>query len=203
MANNVDDLDDFDPTVHHEESDINVRGALIFTALSVLSAVVLHFGVWYMYSAFAKAERKKDVVPLSEVKGATQDRVPPGPRLQPFPEEIDKGGETVPSGVGSELSPVPRKDPKLSTPVYDMQQLRRQYDEKLTTYGWVDRRSGIVRIPIAEAKKKLLEKGLPVRQATAANAPAATASTQPAAAAAPANEGEGAAARPLRGDGQQ
>jgi len=40
---------------------------------------------------------------------------------------------------------------------------RRQEDEILSTYGWVDRNSGVVRIPIDRAKALLLEKGLPVR----------------------------------------
>ena len=40
---------------------------------------------------------------------------------------------------------------------------RHQEDEILSTYGWVDKNSGVVRIPIARAKALLLEKGLPVR----------------------------------------
>lgn len=34
---------------------------------------------------------------------------------------------------------------------------------ELTSYGWVDRNAGTVRIPIAEAMKLLLKKGLPIR----------------------------------------
>ena len=33
----------------------------------------------------------------------------------------------------------------------------------LTTYGWVDKNAGTVRIPIDRAKELLLERGLPVR----------------------------------------
>jgi hypothetical protein len=40
---------------------------------------------------------------------------------------------------------------------------RHQEDEILSTYGWVDKNSGVVRIPIDRAKALLLEKGLPVR----------------------------------------
>jgi hypothetical protein len=40
---------------------------------------------------------------------------------------------------------------------------RHQEDESLSTYGWVDKNAGLVRIPIARAKALLLEKGLPVR----------------------------------------
>jgi hypothetical protein len=36
-------------------------------------------------------------------------------------------------------------------------------DQVLTTYGWMDKNEGVVRIPIARAKALLLERGLPVR----------------------------------------
>jgi hypothetical protein len=36
-------------------------------------------------------------------------------------------------------------------------------DEKLQTYGWVDEKARTARMPISEAKKLLLERGLPVR----------------------------------------
>jgi hypothetical protein len=39
-----------------------------------------------------------------------------------------------------------------------------QEDAVLTTYGWVDRQSGVVRVPIDVAMQRILEQGLPVRQ---------------------------------------
>ncbi|HUL75037.1 MAG TPA: hypothetical protein VLT86_18130 [Vicinamibacterales bacterium] len=50
-----------------------------------------------------------------------------------------------------------------------------QEDQTLTTYGWVDKNNGVVRLPIARAKELLLERGLPVRGAAPApdKAPAA------------------------------
>ncbi len=35
--------------------------------------------------------------------------------------------------------------------------------ETLDTYGWVDQPGGVARVPIADAKKRLLHNGLPVR----------------------------------------
>ncbi|MGH9352225.1 MAG: hypothetical protein ACRD2G_08710 [Terriglobia bacterium] len=40
-----------------------------------------------------------------------------------------------------------------------------QQEKTLNTYGWVDRKTGIVRIPIDQAMNVLLQKGLPVRPA--------------------------------------
>jgi len=46
---------------------------------------------------------------------------------------------------------------------------RARETHRLTTYGWADEAAGVVYIPIDEAKAKLLEEGLPVREAVAAD----------------------------------
>jgi hypothetical protein len=45
----------------------------------------------------------------------------------------------------------------------NLQKFRAKEHETLTTYGWVDQNEGTVRIPIAVAKDKLMQQGLPVR----------------------------------------
>jgi len=45
----------------------------------------------------------------------------------------------------------------------NLQKYRESEELRLTTYGWVDRNAGRVRIPIERAKTLLLERGLPVR----------------------------------------
>lgn len=45
----------------------------------------------------------------------------------------------------------------------NLSQFRHTEEEILSTYGWVDKNGGVVRIPIARAKALLLERGLPVR----------------------------------------
>jgi hypothetical protein len=55
-------------------------------------------------------------------------------------------------------------EPRLqTTPWTDLQKLRAQEHEYLNSYGWVDERMGVARIPIAKAKEMLLQKGIPVR----------------------------------------
>ena len=57
-------------------------------------------------------------------------------------------------------------EPRLQTnPREDLRELRVAEDEMLTTYGWVDRNAGVVRIPIDEAMKLTIQRGLPARQA--------------------------------------
>ncbi len=53
----------------------------------------------------------------------------------------------------------------------DLVALQAQEATELNTYGWIDRQSGIVRLPIARAIDLILQQGLPVR---ATNAPPRT-----------------------------
>ena len=58
-------------------------------------------------------------------------------------------------------------EPRLQTnPRQDLADLRAREDETLNSYGWVDKNAGFVRIPIDEAIKLTLERGLPTRQET-------------------------------------
>jgi hypothetical protein len=67
-------------------------------------------------------------------------------------------------------APLP-PEPRLQVaPRTDMSQMLRSEDERLTSYGWENREAGAVRIPIAEAMRLTLERGLPVRPAAAAEA---------------------------------
>jgi hypothetical protein len=45
----------------------------------------------------------------------------------------------------------------------NLKRFRDSEDTVLSTYGWIDRNEGTVRIPIDRAKDLLLERGLPVR----------------------------------------
>jgi hypothetical protein len=60
-----------------------------------------------------------------------------------------------------------------------LREFRAAEDQTLSTYGWIDKNAGIVRLPIDRAKALVLERGLPVRAAGApAPAPAAAAATK-------------------------
>ena len=55
-------------------------------------------------------------------------------------------------------------EPRLQTePREDLRNLRESEERALTTYGWVDKNAGIVRIPIDRAMKLTVERGLPSR----------------------------------------
>lgn len=52
-----------------------------------------------------------------------------------------------------------------ANPAVDMQRFREQEERKVTTYGWVDERRGIVRVPVERAMELVAQRGLPRWQA--------------------------------------
>jgi hypothetical protein len=55
-------------------------------------------------------------------------------------------------------------EPRLqTTPVPNRKLIAEQESKQLTTYGWVDSKSGVLRIPVDQAMKLLAERGLPAR----------------------------------------
>jgi hypothetical protein len=56
--------------------------------------------------------------------------------------------------------PIPPGPRLQSAPPRDMEELRAQDREALTTYGWVDPARGIARIPVDRAMSIVVEKGL-------------------------------------------
>jgi hypothetical protein len=117
--------------VHHEASDINLRGVLGFGLGLMIAAVFIYFFVWLLFLYFAGRETVRGV-PQFPLAIGQQDRLPPEPRLQTNPRQ-------------------------------DMRELRATEDATLDSYGWIDKSAGIVRIPIAEAMKLTVQKGLPAR----------------------------------------
>jgi hypothetical protein len=65
------------------------------------------------------------------------------------------------AGQADRLPPEPRLQ---ANPREDLRELRAKEDELLGSYGWVDKNAGVVRIPIEQAMKLTLERGLPARQ---------------------------------------
>ena len=120
------------PEVHHETSDVNIRGVLAFAAGLAFAVAFVSFLVYGLFGYFSARETRA-ASPQYPLAAAEDTRVPPEPRLQTNPRQ-------------------------------DLEQFRSNEDQILTTYGWVDKNGGVVRIPIDEAMKRILERGLPARQ---------------------------------------
>jgi hypothetical protein len=146
------DDDLFNPETHHEHSDVPVRPLFVFIVIFIVFGVVSHFALFLMYKAFAKSERSRMDPPFTQVARPASATVPQNqPLLQPFPHE--------------------NVVPYQNTPVTDLAAMRAAEDRVLHSYGWVDPQKGIVHIPIEEAMKQTLAKGLPATTATSTGGP--------------------------------
>lgn len=132
----------------HEVTDVSIGGLVKFIIVLVVSTIVIMVAMKY-YTAFLEGqEEQAELPPASRVNPPGVRRLPPLPRLQGAP--------------GSELLPLD-----------EMKKAREEEKILVSSYGWVDKGTGVVRIPIEEAKKIVLERGMPAR--TALPAPAAAA----------------------------
>jgi hypothetical protein len=130
------------PDVEHEHSDVNVR-ALIASAvgLVVVTAVIFVLMAW-MFSIMSDRAAASDpmVSPLAR----------PGTQMP----KTTTGNPYFGNAPGPQLLV---QEPAV------LKKQRGMEDEQLQTYGWVDEKAGTARMPISEAKKLLLQRGLPVR----------------------------------------
>ena len=134
MADERIDMETQHPDVHHEESDVSARGVLIGVAITVVFFVVMAVGLWGMYVGFRAVDRSMD----PEVPTKIQEPAPTAPGLSEF---------TI----------------HWSEPARYLEQLRKEDQEILGEYGWVDRSSGLVHVPIEVGMSLALERGYPVR----------------------------------------
>ena len=160
------DNDLFNPETHHESSDVPVGPLFWFIGIFIVFAIVSHVALFLLYKAFATGERNRMDPPQTQVARPADASVPKNqPLLQPFPR-----GEAA---------------PYRQTPVTDLQDMRQAEKQTLENYGWVDKQTGVVHIPIEEAKKMFAARAA-VQSQTApsgapASLPAATPASQPAA----------------------
>ena len=122
----------------YETRDVRIRPLVVFIAGLTVVAIVTYLVIFLLFRLFSAQATRQDTL------------------LQPA------AGVAQPAGPGQEhLPPEPRIQ---ANPAADLKTLRDQEDAILTTYGWVDRPGGVVRVPIDVAMQRVLEQGLPVRQ---------------------------------------
>ena len=81
-----------------------------------------------------------------------------------FVKQSEETTQEFPLAVGQErrLPAAPRLQ---QFPVNEMYEFRKHENEVLDKYGWVNKETGVVRMPIADAMKRAVEQGLPARAA--------------------------------------
>ena len=179
--------------VAHEHADIDISGivsAAIGLAAITAVAFVLMGGLFRLLDSRA---RKADPIVSPLAAAPTQ-----------MPRHI-AGPEPFGAAPGPQL---------LTNEPAVLRQQRSTEESQLSGYGWVNEKAGVARMPIAEAKKLLAERGLParadavtdpalgtVRPATAESSSGRTADGPPRGAGLPPIEGAPAEQAPQPGHG--
>jgi hypothetical protein len=73
----------------------------------------------------------------------------------------DRVDVPVPAMVAASLRRTPPEPRLEANPLEPRRRMRAREDAVLTTYGWVDRQTGVARIPIGRAMELLVKNGLP------------------------------------------
>lgn len=127
--------------VAHEHSDINIRAIIYFLVGLALVTAVAFAAMGALFAVLESQAAENDPIPSPVAAPATEMR-----KKEPSPY--------LGSGPG----------PKLITREPEVLAGERARERKLLETGdWVDRNAGVARIPLDEAKKLLLHKGLPTR----------------------------------------
>jgi hypothetical protein len=75
--------------------------------------------------------------------------------------DADTAAQMYPLAVGQfKAPPLPNLQKQ---PFKDIYELRLGENEKLTSYGWVDKEGGVTRLPIDRAMEVMLQRGFPAR----------------------------------------
>ncbi len=134
----------------HQPSELRIAPILWFLVGLTAATVVVFLLMGGLFNALNRSREEKEG--KESPFAAERQKLPPEPRLQLAPSSAEQ--------IEEKRAPNLKED----HPLQEMKRLRTEEDERLNSYGWVDEKAGVVRIPIGEAKKLLLQKGIPARK---------------------------------------
>jgi hypothetical protein len=130
--------------VEYEREDLSVRGILLSFAGMALGGVLVYLVVAGLYGYLDKY--------------ANRHQPPQNPMVQPTGTDTR---ETSAADTKAEIDanfPQPRLERNERV---EINEFRLGEEQKLNSYGWVDEKAGVVRIPIERAMQLIAEHGLP------------------------------------------
>lgn len=136
--------------VGHEASEMRIGPIVWFLIALGFGTVVICLLMAGLFDSFEK--NVKDAEGKASPLASERQKLPPEPRLQLAPSTTEQLETRQPPNL------------KLDHPLQEMKRLRDEENKKLSGYGWVDEKAGVVRIPIEEAKKRLLQNEIPTRK---------------------------------------
>jgi len=125
------------PELEFEHQDWNPKRVYSFLVALAIAGILVHFALWglYEYLDYYNRTHQPPANPLVESRAETREVSPQ--ESQKFPE------------------PRLEKNERL-----EINDFRLKEEQTLNTYGWVDQKAGVVRIPIERAMQLIAERGL-------------------------------------------
>jgi hypothetical protein len=135
-----------EPAIHadvaYEPRDVEASRVLIFGVALALTIVAAGGVVWWALHELSASQARSEP-PVSPLRVGAPRQLPPEPRLQGIPGHAVAAPE-------------------------ELREMQDSANAALNSYGWVDQKAEIARIPIEEAMKRLAAQGLPAVQQTPA-----------------------------------
>jgi hypothetical protein len=149
-----------------ERRDIGAGGVLYFMAGLAVAAVIIHFVVagMYRYLEHHAEDRQRAISPL--VTNTVRDT-----RTLPPQFKTDQEGADYEKYLQKNF-PEPQLEIDERT---ELNKVRLSEEDRLSTYDYIDKDAGTVRIPIDRAMDLLVQRGLPTRTQSRESAAAASA----------------------------
>jgi hypothetical protein len=155
--------------VGHETTDVNLGGVERLVVFLVVFLLLVTGIIYVVYFGLLRREVARDQ-PLNPLAAAERAKDP------------RRGAERFPT-------------PRLQTaPLVELKAYREAEDRANNTYAWIDRRAGVVQIPVSRAMDIIAERGIP----PVTGGPEASATTPEAPTGTPAPTGTTPAGRPPR-----
>jgi len=128
-----------DPATEFEHQDLSPRAVYSFLIGLAIAGVVIYFVLWGLYDLMDAYEKKHQ------------------PRQNPLAQQTTADTRMVTTEDITKF-PQPRLERNERIEIKDF---RLKEEQTLNSYGWVDEKAGVVRIPIERAMQLIAQRGLP------------------------------------------
>jgi hypothetical protein len=126
------------PELEFEHQDLRPRAVYAFLIGLALMGVLVFFVVWGLYDIIDAYQERHQPAPNPLVKSEADTRIVEPKTIESFPQPRLERNERL-----------------------EINDFRLHEEQTLYSYGWVDRDTGLVRIPIDRAMELVAQRGLP------------------------------------------
>jgi hypothetical protein len=122
----------------YERQDLSAQSVFAFLISLVVGGVIVYFIVWGLYHFMDARQRARQ------------------PQLSPLVKQVETDTRIVsPDEIKKFAAPRLERNERI-----EIKDFRLKEEQTLNSYGWVDEKAGVVRIPIGRAMELIAQRGL-------------------------------------------